>query len=142
MSHGVPEPPAPGEYGHRPGFGPWGPGPTGHEATGGYQAGYHQPAPHPGPQYHQHMGAPPGGPPKTYLAHNILGIFGCLSVLGIIGLVFGLQVSSKWVMGDHVGAHENARAAKILGTISLVGLVPIVLYVFFVLLAILLAIFA
>src|SRR5699024_10592095 len=79
-------------------------------------------------------------PPKSYVVHNILGIIGCLSVLGIIGLVFGLQVSSKWRMGDYVGAHSNAHTAKILGIISMIGLVPAVLYVLFLLIRSLFAI--
>lgn len=139
MSHGFPEPPGPGEYGHHPGFVPGGPGPIGPEATGGYHPGYYRPAPPPGPHYHQPVA--PEEPPKSYVVHNILGIIGCLSVLGIIGLVFGLQVSSKWRMGDYVGAHSNARTAKILGIISLIGFVPAVLYVLFILFGILFAIF-
>lgn len=139
MSHGFPEPPGPGGYGHQPGFVPGGPGPIGPEATGGYHLGYYPPAPPTGPQYHWPVA--PEEPPKSYVVHNILGIIGCLSVLGIIGLVFGLQVSSKWRMGDYAGAHSNARTAKILGIISLIGFVPAVLYVLFILIVALVAIF-
>lgn len=136
MSYGVPEPPAPGGYGHQPGFDPLGPGPIGHEATGGYQLGHHQPELYTGPQYR------PEEPPKAYVVHNIIGILGCLSVLGIIGLVFALQVSSQWRMGEYAGARGNARAAKILGIISLVGFVPVALFVLLILFGVSLAIFA
>jgi heme/copper-type cytochrome/quinol oxidase subunit 2 len=107
-------------------------GPPGGYGTGGYgppPGGYGQ-----GPGYGQTP--PPGGPPKNYLVHNILGIFGC-TVIGIIGLVFALQVNSKWEMGDYAGAESAAGTAKILGIISLIGfiltiVVAVVYVVFFV----------
>jgi len=65
---------------------------------------------------------------------NILGIFGC-TVIGIIGLIFSLQVNSKWSMGDYAGAESSANTAKILGIISLIGFVltviSVILYIIF-----------
>lgn len=59
-------------------------------------------------------------PPKNYLVHNILGIIGC-TIVGIIGLVFSLQVNNKWESGDYHGAQEASQVAKILGIIGLIG---------------------
>ncbi|WP_159942215.1 MULTISPECIES: CD225/dispanin family protein [unclassified Nocardiopsis] len=78
--------------------------------TGGYGPG----APYGGP--------PAGGPPKNYLVHNILGIFGC-TIIGVIGLVFSLQVNSKWEAGDYAGAESAAQTAKVLGIIGLVSFI-------------------
>ncbi|MFE3457204.1 CD225/dispanin family protein [Nocardiopsis aegyptia] len=97
-------------YGHQ--------GPSGGYGTGGYgppPGGYGQ-----GPGYGQVP--PPGGPPKNYMVHNILGILSC-TVVGIIGLIFALQVNSKWEMGDYVGAESSARVAKIMGIIGLVAFI-------------------
>ena len=58
-------------------------------------------------------GQPAAQPPKNYLWMNILGILGC-TVIGIIGLVFSLQVNKKWEMGDYAGAESASSTAKIL----------------------------
>lgn len=44
-----------------------------------------------------------------------------MSILGIIGLVFSLQVSSRWAYGDVAGAEQASRTARILVIISLIG---------------------
>ncbi|GAA1444115.1 CD225/dispanin family protein [Nocardiopsis tropica] len=102
--------------------------------TGGYgppSGGYGPPAGYGGaPGY---GGPPAGGPPKNYLMFNILGIFGC-TVIGIIGLIFALQVNSKWESGDYAGAQSSAQVAKIMGIIGLIGFICVVLYLLFVLL--------
>ncbi|WP_116245217.1 CD225/dispanin family protein [Nocardiopsis sp. FIRDI 009] len=97
----------------------YGPPPHGGYGTGGYGA------------------TPPSAePPKNYLVHNILGILSCLPPVGIIGLIFALQINSKWQMGDYAGAQESAKVAKTMGIISLVafilGIVGIVLYILFI----------
>ncbi|OLT29141.1 hypothetical protein BJF83_00555 [Nocardiopsis sp. CNR-923] len=98
----------------------YGPPPHDGYGTGGYGA-----TPPPAPE-----------PPKNYLVHNILGILSCLTPVGIIGLIFALQVNSKWTMGDYTGAEESAKVARIMGIISLiafiVGLVGLVLYILFI----------
>lgn len=68
-------------------------------------------------------------PPKNYLVHNILGILSCIPLIGIIGLVFAIQVNGKWSVGDYMGAHSAANTARILGIIGVVLFVPVVLYV-------------
>lgn len=73
-------------------------------------------------------GPPPGGPPKNYLAHNIMGILGC-TVVGIIGLIFALQVNSKWDAGDYAGAEDAAKVAKIMGIIGLVSFICLVVFI-------------
>ncbi|GAB3696559.1 CD225/dispanin family protein [Nocardiopsis oceani] len=118
MSYGPPPPGNPGPPPPPPGGG-YGP------PTGGYgppSGGYGPPSGGYGPPsggYGGFGGQPPAEPPKNYLLFNILGIFGCM-VLGIIGLVFALQVNSKWQMGDYAGAESAANTAKILGIIGLV----------------------
>jgi len=64
---------------------------------------------------------------------NILGIFGC-TVIGIIGLIFALQVNSKWESGDYAGAESSAQVAKIMGIIGLIGFILAALYIVFVVL--------
>lgn len=110
MSYG---PPPPGG-----GYGPYGGG------YGGY-GGYGPTGGHGLPGAH---GGPAGEPPKTHLALNIMGILSCLPVLGIVGLVFALQVNSKWALGDYVGAQSASHTARVLGIIGVVLFVPVVLY--------------
>jgi hypothetical protein len=62
---------------------------------------------------------------------NILGIVSCLPVIGIIGLIFALQVNSKWQMGDYAGAQSASDTAKILGIIGLVCFILLALYAVF-----------
>lgn len=84
--------------------------PSGPQPPGGYG---------PPPGAYPGGGQPVGEAPKTYLWMNILGIFGC-TVIGIIGLVFALQVNSKWSVGDYAGAESASNTARILGIIGLV----------------------
>lgn len=79
--------------------------------------------PNPGYSY-----PPSSEPPKNYLVHNILGIIGC-TVVGIIGLIFAIQVNSKWEAGDYAGAQEAAQVAKILGIIGLICFILVVVFV-------------
>ncbi|WP_017573557.1 CD225/dispanin family protein [Nocardiopsis halotolerans] len=87
----------------------------------------YDPQPPGGYGYGPYGGPPPSGPPKNYLVHNILGIFGC-TVVGIIGLIFALQVNSKWEMGDYAGAESSAQTARILGIIGLVGFILMIVF--------------
>ncbi len=119
MSYGPPPPGNPGPP-HGGGYGPptggYGPPPGGYGPTGG-QPGF--------------GGQPPAsGPPNNYLWMNIVGLFGC-TIAGIIGLIFALQVSSKWQMGDYAGAESSANTAKICGIIGLVGAVLWIAYIIF-----------
>ncbi|MBR8741527.1 CD225/dispanin family protein [Nocardiopsis sp. MG754419] len=109
MSYGPPPPGNPGPPSGGYGTGGYGPPPGGYGPPSGGQPGF--------------GGQPPAGaePPKTYLWMNIVGIFTC-TVAGIIGLIFALQVNSKWQMGDYAGAESSSNTAKITGIISLVGL--------------------
>lgn len=111
MSYGPPPPGPPGPPGGGYGTGGYGP-PTG---------GYGPPPGGPG-------GPPPSSePPKNYLVFNIIGLFGC-TILAVIGLVFALQVSSKWQIGDYQGAESAANTAKIMGIISFVCAILHVLF--------------
>jgi hypothetical protein len=66
--------------------------------------------------------------PKGYVGLNILAIFGC-TIAGIIGLIFGLQVKSKWEAGDYAGAESASKIAKITGIIGVVGFVLLIIYI-------------
>ncbi|MEY9212927.1 CD225/dispanin family protein [Thermobifida halotolerans] len=93
---------------------------------------YGPPGPPPGgygppPGSYPSGGQPAAQPPKNYLWMNILGIFGC-TIVGIIGLVFALQVNSKWNMGDYAGAESAANTAKILGIIGLISFILMVIF--------------
>ncbi|MDS1269349.1 CD225/dispanin family protein [Lipingzhangella sp. LS1_29] len=45
----------------------------------------------------------------------------CCTLFGIISLIFSLQVSNKWQIGDYHGAQDAANKAKIFGLIGLIG---------------------
>lgn len=115
---GPPPPPGGGTGGYGPPPGGYGPPPGGPGGPGGYGPGYGGQQP------------PSSEPPKTYLWMNILGIFTC-TIAGIIGLIFALQVNSKWQMGDYAGAESSSNTAKITGIISLVGAGLWVAYIIF-----------
>lgn len=112
------------------------------------QAGHGYPPPPPqvggyGPQQQWSPNQPyaqTGTQPSAYLAYNIIGIFGCMSVLGIIGLVFSLQVNSRWSYGDVAGAEQASRTARILGIISLIGTILMGLFVILYIIAIVYAV--
>ncbi|MEC3892129.1 CD225/dispanin family protein [Nocardiopsis alba] len=116
MSYGPPPPgnpgPPPGGYG----TGGYGPPAGGYGPPTGGQPGF--------------GGQPPAEPPKTYLWMNILGIFGC-TIIGIIGIIFALQVNSKWAVGDYAGAESASNTSKILGIISLIGFGLALAYILF-----------
>lgn len=82
-------------------------------------------------------GPPPSGPPKNYLVHNVLGILSC-TVIGVIGLVFALQVNSKWEAGDYAGAESAAQTAKAMGVIGMACFIAMVAIPILVLILILL----
>ncbi|QVQ53093.1 CD225/dispanin family protein [Spiractinospora alimapuensis] len=96
MSYGPPPGPPPGGYG---------------PPSGGYGA-----PPPPGPG----MGGPAGPQPDNWMWAAIVSLF-CCTLFGIISLIFSLQVSSKWQMGDYAGAQDSANKAKIFGLIGIIG---------------------
>lgn len=71
-----------------------------------------------------------GTPPNNYMVISIvatvLGVLCfwsncCISmVIGIVAIIFSLQSSSKYTLGDANGAENSANTAKILGITSLV----------------------
>ena len=118
-----PPPPPPAEPGG------WGGGQLGTPQYG-QQAGQ--------PQYGQpQYGQPPGSPPPNYLVPAILSTVFCCLPLGIASIVFAAQVNSKYSAGDVTGAQESSRKAKQFAIWSAVaGVVVVVLYLVFVLLAV------
>lgn len=68
--------------------------------------------------------------PNNYMTLNIiatvLGFITCCAsccipgIIGIVGIVFSSQVSTKYLAGDYEGAESSAKTAKILAIISLV----------------------
>ena len=127
-----PPPPPPAEPGG------WGGGQLGAPQYG-QQAGQPQYGQQAGqPQYGQpQYGQPPGSPPPNYLVPAILSTVFCCLPLGIASIVFAAQVNSKYSAGDLTGAQESSRKAKQFAIWSAVaGVVVVVLYLVFVLLAV------
>jgi len=91
----------PGGYGYptnQPGYGP--------------QPGYGYPPP--GYGYPPNSLAEPPAHLGWAIAATILGTLTCMvgSVLGIVSILFGAQVHSKWHSGDIAGAFDASRKAK------------------------------
>ena len=66
--------------------------------------------------------------PKNYLIESILVTIFCCQPFGIVGIVFGSQVNSKFSLGDYEGAKDASENAKrwttwgfIAGLVILVG---------------------
>jgi hypothetical protein len=77
-----------------------------------------------------------GEKPKTWLVEAILVTLFCCVPFGIAAIVFAAQVDGKWNHGDHAGAHESSRRARLWVLLSVGGWVLImVLYFGFVFLA-------
>jgi len=54
----------------------------------------------------------PSVQPKNYLVESILVTIFCCLPLGVVGIVFASQVSTKYVAGDYAGAEESSKQAK------------------------------
>lgn len=50
--------------------------------------------------------------PDTYLVSSILVTLLCCLPLGIVAIVYAVQVDSKWSAGDHQGAAASSASAK------------------------------
>lgn len=71
-----------------------------------------------------------GVQPKNYLVESILVTIFCCLPLGIVGIVFASQVSSKYTAGDYAGAVESSKQAKkfmIWGLLA--GIIVLVAYI-------------
>ncbi|WP_433731020.1 CD225/dispanin family protein [Nocardia sp. CA-129566] len=83
------------------------------QQTGGYGYPTNQPGYGPPPGY----GYPPAEPPAHLgwaIGATIIGTLTCMvgSVLGIVSIVFGAQVHSKWHSGDFAGALDASKKAR------------------------------
>lgn len=54
---------------------------------------------------------PSSTPPKNWLVESILVTLFCCLPFGIAGIVFAVQVSSKWAAGDYDGALRSSQEA-------------------------------
>lgn len=93
----------------------------------------------PPPPGYQSYGSPaPSGPkPDNYLVWAILSTLFCCLPLGIASIVFAAQVDGKYNSGDYAGAVDSSEKAKkfaMWGAIA--GVVVIVLYVLFIVVAV------
>lgn len=59
--------------------------------------------------------------PKTFIGWNIAMLFCCCLIGGVIGIVFGSQVNSKWDRGDYEGARRASEIAEWCVIISFVA---------------------
>lgn len=74
--------------------------------------------------------------PENYLAFSILTTVFCCVPFGVVGIVKSAQVSSKYSAGDYEGAVMASKDAKKWSQIALIcGLVGILLYIIFVVIA-------
>ncbi|GAB3205920.1 CD225/dispanin family protein [Marinactinospora thermotolerans] len=96
-----------------PPSGPQNPGGYGPPPSGGYPSGGYPGGGYPG-------GQPAGDPPNNWMWAAIVSLL-CCTLFGIISLIFSLQVSSRWRIGDFQGAQEASDKAKLFGIIGLVG---------------------
>lgn len=58
--------------------------------------------------------------PKSYIGWSIAMLFCCCLVGGVVGLVFGSQVNTRWERGDFEGARKASEAAEWCVIISIV----------------------
>lgn len=79
---------------------------------------------------------PYGTPPKNWLVESILVTLFCCLPFGIVGIINAANVNTKWTAGDYEGAERSAAEAKKWTKIGfIIGIVVIVAYVLFVLVA-------
>ena len=74
-------------------------------------------------------------PPSNYLVFAILTTILCCQVFGIVSIVYAAQVNSKWYAGDHQGAIDASRNAKLwawvaFGTGFVLGFIGILMALF------------
>jgi Interferon-induced transmembrane protein/zinc-ribbon domain len=91
------------------------------------------PPPPPPPTGQSSYTAPPqgaGGPQiPNYLWQSIVVTLCCCLPFGVVGIVYAVQVNNKLAMGDHPGAAEASKNAKMWTLIGLaVGLLAWVLW--------------
>ena len=68
-------------------------------------------------------------PPPNYLIPAILATIFCCLPGGIVAIVFAAQVNGKWQAGDHAGAMNASKQAKLWTMISAgVGVVVVIIY--------------
>lgn len=88
-------------------------------------------------------GYPGGGAgmekPNNNLVWAIIALFGC-TLLGIVALIFSLQVDSKWQTGDYAGATDAAKKAKLFAMISII--LAVVGFIFWLIAVVMLGVFA
>lgn len=60
-------------------------------------------------------------PPKTFIGWNLFMLFCCCLIGGVIGLIFGSQVNSRWQRGDVEGAKKASEIAEWCVIISIVA---------------------
>lgn len=80
---------------------------------------YGAPPPYGGPPPYGQPMSGPVGPVPNYLVQSILATLFCCLPLGVAGIVFSAQSSSKQSRGDYTGAWDSANRAKLMCWISL-----------------------
>lgn len=73
-------------------------------------------------------GPPAGEPPPSNLVWAILTTILCCIPAGIVSIVYAAQVGGRWATGDHAGAADASRKARLWAVIAAVlGLLTLVL---------------
>ena len=85
----------------------------------------------------QSQAAPPREPISSNLVWAILTTLFCCLPFGIVAIVHAAQVDGKVAAGDYAGAKEASGKAKTWSFVAfLCGLIPMVIYLIFVIIAI------
>jgi len=94
------------------------------------------PAPMPGGQgggfggFGGMLGGGYGPQPSNYIVWSVINLMCFCLPLGIVGLIFGLQVNSRYAMGDTAGAADASRKARLFNLIgSIVGGTCVVIFI-------------
>ena len=82
----------------------------------------------PGPNWPRRNKSRPDRPkPPNNLIWGILATIFCCQVLGIVSIVYAIQVDRKWKAGDYIGAEESSRTARIWALLAaVIGLLLLV----------------
>lgn len=74
---------------------------------------------------------PPAGSIPNYLVQSIIVTLCCCLPLGVVAIIFAMQVNSKLAVGDIAGAREASAKAKMFCWIAFgLGLVVTILWMF------------
>lgn len=72
-------------------------------------------------QYPGYQGGTAAAKPNNNLVLAIVCLILCCLPLGVVSLIFALQVDGKWNQGDYQGAQDSAQKAKTWALVGIIG---------------------